>query len=296
MYASQLYNAARQENLLRKPWKDIELLMALHSSQEFFAGDPPKGLEEYFQRFLLSMGYSVTNFAKNRRRKNVPAISAQGPRGLTKLCKAGELFAGRYCNNDRTVAWTRESIQQIIEAKMDDESDNDESDSSHSKVTTAEKKPRKSQKSATGSLMSKPKGEKHATTTLDFLKGLASALHAEALELSVGYLRIHRFCWMLLRAVNDRCGPKLLEIYGGGYLEKENQLPFVVGYIFMTATETSRVANLLLPKRQGGEVSSRLLAVAAEVMEVMIDTGAGAMEINMLGMIHGFELDSSAMM
>lgn len=84
-------------------------------------------------------------------------------------------------------------------------------------------------------------------------------------------------------------------MYGGGYLEKENQLPFVVGYIFMTATQTSRVANMLLPRRDGGEVSSRLLATAAESIKGMIDSGAGAMEIKKLEEIFGYEIDLSAL-
>lgn len=295
LYTSQLYNAARQEKLLSKPWKDIEMLIALHSTAKFFAGDRPKGLGEYFKRYLLCMGYSAVNFASNRRR-NAPTVSARGPSGLTPLCKVGELFQGRYCNNDRNVAWTRESIQKIIESMMDDDSDDDESDTSHPKVTVAERKIKHRPKtSATGSLIRKPKGDKHATSTLDFLEDLANALHAESLELSVDYLRIHRFCWMLLRRVNEECRPQLLELYGGGYLDKESRLPFVVGYIFMTATETSRVANVLLPRRGDVQVSSRLLAKAAAVIEEMIDSGAGAIEIDILEKYCGFQMDVSAM-
>ncbi|MCJ1470221.1 hypothetical protein MMC07_008866 [Pseudocyphellaria aurata] len=298
LYTSQLYNAARQEKLLLKPWKDMELLIALHSPEKFFAGDRPKGLEEYFKRFLLSMGYSAAIFASNRRR-DIPIASARGPRSLGGLCEVGELFAGRYCNNDQNVAWTRESIQRIIDAKVDDDSEDSESDSSHPNINAADKKTdkktRKVKRSATGSLINKPKGDQRSTTTLDFLEDLANALQAESLELSVDYLRMHRFCWMLLRSVNDACRPKLLEIYGGGYLEKENQLPFVVGYIFMTATQTSRVANLLLPKRGDFEISSRLLAKAAKQIEDMIDTGAGAIEIKVLEEFGGYRLDFGEM-
>jgi len=67
LYASHLYNAARQEKLLLKSWTDLELLIALHSPERFFVGDCPKSLEEYLERFLLSMGYSATAFASNRR-------------------------------------------------------------------------------------------------------------------------------------------------------------------------------------------------------------------------------------
>lgn len=296
LYSSHLYNAARREKLLLKPWKDIELLIALHSPERFFAGDRPKGLEEYLKGFVLSMGYSATNFASNRRRSGAPTASARGPRSLKQLCEAGELFTGRYCNNDRAVAWTRESIQKIFDSKMDNDSDDSESDASHPKATAAEKKARKVKTSATGSLIRKPKGDNQdKKSTLEFLSELANVLHAESVELSIDYLRMHRSCWTLLRNVNQGCRPKLLEIYGGGYLEKENQLPFVVGYIFMTATSTSRLANLLLPRRGDVEISSRLLATAAGVIEAMIDTGAGAAEMDMLEKYCGYQFDTSAM-
>ena len=296
LYSSHLYNAVRQEKLLLKPWRDIELLIALHSPERLFAGDRPKGLEEYLKGFMLSMGYSAANFASNRRRNEAPTASARGPRSLKQLCEAGELFAGRYCNNDRTVAWTRESIQKIFDSKMDNDSDDGESDASHPEATAAEKKARKVKTSATGSLIRKPKGDNQAKkSTLDFLNDLANVLHAESIELSIDYLRMHRSCWTLLRIVNQGCRPKLLETYGGGYLEKESQLPFVVGYIFMTATNTSRLANLLIPRRENVEISSRLLATAAGLIEVMIDTGAGGAEIEMLEKCCGYRFDTSAM-
>lgn len=113
MYTGQLYNAIRQEKLLPKIWKDMELVVSLQGTDKFFVGGPPKELDDYLKRFMLSMGYSAALFANNRR-KNAPAASAKGPRQLTKLCAVGELFTGRYCNNDAAVAWTTETMKPII--------------------------------------------------------------------------------------------------------------------------------------------------------------------------------------
>jgi len=99
MYTGHLYNAVRQEKLLEKPWKDMELLISLQSTETMFVGGPPKELEDYLKVFALSMGYSATNFARNRR-ANVPSASARGPRGLKDLCAVANMFTGRYCNND----------------------------------------------------------------------------------------------------------------------------------------------------------------------------------------------------
>lgn len=287
MYASHLYNATRQEKLLLKAWKDMELIIALQSTERLFVGNTPNDLEAYLKRFLLSMGYSPTVFASNRRR-NAPIASTRGPRGLSELCSAGTLFKGRYCNNEHSVTWTNESMRPIIEAKMEDDSDREDSEKKRSsKVKTA----------VTGSLIRRPKRISKTIPAVDFLRDLAHALHAETLELSVDYLRLHRSCWILLRKVNEACKPQLLEKIGAGYLEKESQLPFVVGYIFMVATQTNGVANLLLPKRPGVQVSSRLLGQAAEALEDMINSGVGEIEIKFLAQrsgiteIHFGELD-----
>ena len=277
MYASHLYNATRQEKLLSKPWKDMELLIALQSTERLFVGNTPRDLEAYFKRFLLSMGYSSTVFASNRRR-NAPIASARGPRGLSELCTAGTLFKGRYCSNEHSVTWTTESMQPIIEAKMEDDSDSEESGRKRSsKVKTA----------VSGTLIRRPKRLGKTIPTIDFLRDLAHSLHAETLELSVDYLHLHRSCWMLLRKVNEACKPQLLEKIGAGYLDQEYQLPFVVGYIFMVATQTNGVANLLLPRRPGVQVSSRLLGQAAEALEDMINSGVGEIEIKFIGQRSG---------
>lgn len=278
MYAGHLYNAARQERLLTKAWKDMEMLLALQSTETFFVGDSPKDFEGYLKRFLLSVGYSASLFASNRRR-GATVVSARGPRSLSALCAAGALFKGRYIKNERTVTWTPDSIKPILEAKIDDDSDNEDSTKKSTEVKTA----------ASGSLIRKPKRNSKSIPTTDFLEDLVNALHAETLELSVDYLRMHRFCWMLLREVNETCKPQLLEIYGPGYLEKENQLPFVVGYIFMAATQTSRVANLLLPRRAGVQASSRVLAAAAGAIHGMIDSGAGEIESKCIALRLGVE-------
>ena len=265
----------------------MELLIALHGTEAFFVGDPPKDLEGYLKRYLLSMGYSATVFASNRRR-GAAIASTKGPRALPTLCPAGALFMGRYCKNDATVTWTIDSIKPIIEAKMEDNSDDEHVEKKATKVKTA----------ASGSLIRNPPKNSKSIPTTDFLQDLANALHAETLELSIDYLRVHRFCWMLLRNVNEVCKPTLLEMVGAGYLEKENQLPFVVGYIFMAATATNRVANLLLPKRAGFQISSRLLKTAASALEGMVESGAGEIESKFIAqrlgveVIHFGELDN----
>ena len=293
LYTAHLYNASRQEGFLPRVWKDMEMVISLQSPERMFVGNAPRQLDEYLKRFILSMGYSASIFASNRSRGGL-AASPRGPRSLMELGKVGALFKGRYCKNDANVSWTSESMKAIIEAKFDDDSDEESTEKDGKLQPKADGSSRKSQKakqSATGALLKRPKRDRKSVPTVDFLEDLANALHAEALELTFDYLRLHRFCWILLRQVNDTCKPKLLEMYGPGYLPKECDLPWMVGYIFMTATNTSRIADVLLPRRGTGKVSSQLLALAAEQIKGMVDGGAGAIQLKVLQEFLGYGIE-----
>ena len=294
MYSAQLYNAVRQESFVPRMWKDMEFIIAMQGGDKFFVGEAPKGLEEYLKRFLLSMGYSAAIFAANRR-PNANVVSSKGPRTLTKLCAVAELFAGRYCKNDTAVSWTPEIIKPIIEAKLDDsepeDADDDETGPKGSKPTSAKKK----KPSSSGALLRKPKQNSHSLPTNEFLLDIANCLHAECVEMSIDYLRMHLSCWKLLRKVNEVCKPRLLNTYGAGYLEKENQLPFVVGYIFMAATATSKIANVLIPKREGIEISSKLLLTSAEPLNELIGSAAADSVTRGMEDVVGFRIDFSGL-
>ena len=310
MYTGQLYNAVRQEKifeekLLPSIWHDMELAVALQGPNKFFVGDTPKEMEDYLKRFLLSVGYSAALFANNRR-KNINAVSVKGPRQLTPLCAVGKLFAGRYCNNDTAVSWTTESIKPIIEAKYEENSDAEEATQatpppeekddnltsrSKKKATVKTPKTTRPKQSSSGTLLRRHSRSTTSIPTTAFLLDLANALHAERVELNTDYLRIHRFCWTMLRRVHEACKPRLLETYGGGYLEREDQLPFVVGYIFMSASATAEIAGLLIKKKDGVETSNKLLMRAADVMGEMIGEGKGAEETRVLEGKMGVKVD-----
>ena len=294
MYSAQLYNAVRQEGLVSQIWNDMEFMIAMQGGDKFFVGEAPKGLEEYLKRYLLSMGYSAAMFAANRR-PNANVVSSKGPRSLTKLCAVAELFTGRYCNNDAAVSWTSETIKPIIEAKLDDSESEDADDAETGSKSPKSAKAKKKKPSSSGALLRKPKQNSQSLPTNEFLLDIANCLHAECVEMSIDYLRMHLSCWKLLRKVNEVCKPRLLKTYGGGYLEKENQLPFVVGYIFMAATATSRIANVLIPRREGVEISSQLLQTSAEPLRELTENKARDSVTRGMEDVVGFKIDFSGL-
>lgn len=283
---AQIYNAVRQEELLSRPWKDMEMIISLQSEETFFVGERPKGLEEYVRRLELNMGYSATIFAKDRR-KNTPIASKKGPRGLSELCPTARLCTGRYCENKSTVAWTKEAVESIFRSKLEDDGDD--------KAATGAKDKDKVKQSTSGALIDMPKGRSASRPAVDFLEVLANALHAEQLEMSFDYLLMHRFCWRLLREIHEACRPQLSKVFGGGYIEQENQLPFVVGYIFMTCSQTSRLANLVKKKPKETVISSQVLGTAASTVGKMIEAGAGEIVLKVLEKQLNIEVDCSAL-
>lgn len=291
---AQIYNAVRQEKLLSLPWKDMEMLISLQSEETFFVGEHPKSPEEYVKRFALNMGYSATMFAKDHR-ENAPIASKKGPRGLSELCPTAKLCVGRYCENNATVAWTREAVELLFKSKLEDDDDNGTENATDDKAPTGAKDKSKVKQSASGGLIRMPKKRFTSRPAVEFLEVLANALQAEELEMSFDYLLMHRFCWMLLRNIHEACRPQLLNIFGGGYIEQENQLPFVVGYIFMTCSQISRLANLIKKKPEGTAITSQVLATAATAVRQMVEGSAGEFVLKMLEKQLDIELDSSEM-
>lgn len=243
------------------------------------------------------MGYSASAFARNKREAS-SIISRNGPKGLSELSTVSRMFTVRYADGGREVTWTRASILSIIDTKIEDSGSDDiaEDASSSTYRGSTNRKPaaKQAKQAASGTLLRAPKTARLDFSVNGFLDLLVNALHAETMELTFDYFLMHRLCWSLLRKINDACRGQLLQMYGGGYLEVESQLPFIAGYIFMACTRTSQVANLLLPKRHGSEVSSRVLQTAAQVVQEMLDSGIGRLAAAMLEKSCGCMIDISS--
>lgn len=119
-----------------------------------------------------------------------------------------------------------------------------------------------------------------------FLEGLANSLHSDGMQLTFDHFRLHRFCWMLLRSIKDACSDSLRHLFGPSYIEKETQLPFVVGYLFMCAFSADKLA-----KEQGVEARSKVFGEAVEVMEGMIGTGAGGICVKIMEEYFNYAVD-----
>jgi hypothetical protein len=279
LYASHIYNAARQEKFIENNWNDMEIAISLHGTEKFYVGDRPKAIEDYFKRFCLSMGYSAANFAKNKR-KGLPIASKAGPRGLGDLSPVSQIFKDRFCHSNFRAArldMTAEDVQRILDKAVVDKdaSDDDrESDRTNQGLPELLIEDIPKEHALLNRKLRKQWEQYHACTPAQLLQSLRDAIQSEVFELTFDHFRLHRMCWRFLRMIKETLDEDLKRFYGPGYLERESQLPFVVGYIFMAATNTKTVAGLLLPKKNE-EVTSKLLMKAAEQVRTMLDSGDG---------------------
>lgn len=305
LYTAHLYNAVRQEKLLVRNWKDMDLALMLHRTQDMFIGALPTTIDDYLKRFSLAMGYSAASFASNRRPKKGVIASKAGPRGLNSLSPVSNMFRRRFIEDDSTTRFSPEDVETVLEKYAeDDDIDDVYVDETGEEWTTPQIKINfnrdpnltDEQKDAVAKLHKRQKKMKSITSVKDgvrpiqLLNALLNELQSETLELTFDHFRLHTFCWRLLRAVQRELDEDLKRYFRAGYLEKENQLPFVIGYIFMTATSTKQVAALLAPKRQA-DVTSRLLQKAAKTVETMIENGAGEIVCGMMKQFLDMDID-----
>lgn len=86
LYLAHLYNAVKQEGLLKRTWPDMELIISFHTKERIFVGDKPTNVEEYMKRFALTMGLSAQAFAP------------KGPRSLLEdTTPVSELYRAKLC-------------------------------------------------------------------------------------------------------------------------------------------------------------------------------------------------------
>jgi hypothetical protein len=116
----------------------------------------------------------------------------------------------------------------------------------------------------------KPVGARGRLAPQELVETLVLALNAESLEMMFLYLIVHRMAWMALRAIKHSCDSILRQLYTPQYIERESELPFVIGYIFMAASGA-----------QKGVIDSRPMELAVVAFESMINSGAGQIAIDL---------------
>ncbi|VUC22349.1 unnamed protein product [Clonostachys rosea] len=277
-YTGHLYNALRQQNLIQGTWPDMDLTLSLLGESNVWVGDErPVSIGDCFQKFCLQMGVTASAFT-TKRRKNIGSLhSRAGPRGFKDGCPVSAKFTAEWISgNDSDFSWTPEMIKDILARSRFIVEESGENGVTITALDTPVK--------GKGKGKSQQKGKVDMPTADALAKALILALHFESMEMAFPYTLMHRWCWNLLRQVKNECDPLLRQLYTPSYLERENQLPWIIGYILMAASGID-----------GGVQDERLLKAAAGVFSVMTETEAGMVSMvvmKKLGFDIGFEAEA----
>ncbi|KAI3326842.1 hypothetical protein HD806DRAFT_488357 [Xylariaceae sp. AK1471] len=265
-YCEHLYNALHHEKLLDAMWPDMDILTTNLGKDSFYiGGEVPKTPQEYFKKFCLQMGTSAAAMTKGRR-KNTPLQSRSGPRGLKAASPVLSMFKARYVDNSGQVDLTPEYVSHIIELSLFEQEGTEEGGSFM--MGQIEDPEKLKEKKKLQQLKNRGRGGavKSGNMPLEqLIKPLILALHAETLEYVYPYLNMHRCCWRVLRTVKESCDSLLRQLYTPAYLEKESQLPWIVGWIFIAASGL-----------EGNVSDRRPLQLAAEAINVLFSTGTSS--------------------
>lgn len=273
-YCQHLYNALQPQLPIGTNWPDMDVVYTNLGADNFFVGgERPKTLLDSFLKFSLQMGTSAAAMSA-RRRKKTSLFSKAGPRGFKDgVSPVQAMFAPRYVQRNGQFGLTPEHVNRIVELSLFEQEGSDEDGTlilgqieDPEKLKEKKKKWRQqnSQQQSSRKGSGKTKHDGLRMTVEQLVEQLILSLNAEMLEFSFPYMHMHRECWQVLRAVRKSCDAILRELYTPAYMERESELPFVVGWILMASSGLEDGVVDLRPSRR-----------AAEALHEVLETGAG---------------------
>jgi hypothetical protein len=262
MSCAHLYNAVNGGKTQDLLWKDFDIVIGLQEPKTFFVGEAPTTPDECLTRFALAMGASAANLAKSTRTKRGLIHSKKGPKGLKELGAIMQAFRSRICDANGPKDIRAEDVQKVLESSSW-QYELDDGDNAQQIFKDIGESPKKA-----------PASQLSTSKCVGLIRDL---LHGEVLEIAFDYFRLHRQCWRLLRMVKDHVRDDLTRIYGPDYMQKESELPFIVGYVLMTASRSQELGGLLMAKLPGVQVTSKVQEGARYVVEGLIASGAGGL-------------------
>ncbi|KAI9051967.1 hypothetical protein LZ554_004221 [Drepanopeziza brunnea f. sp. 'monogermtubi'] len=240
---THLYNAVKQES----PegdfplWEDLEAVIKVQGKRHMFIGDFPRSPEEYHTQFCLMMGMTAVNFAPNTRRVTRQP-SKRGPRRATDISEIGKAFCDQYIHNKDRSDITFANIEKLLGPPERTPGEN--ADPATKKVVIP------------------------TLTPVSYLVLLQDRMQADILASNLDYVALHMCCFDLLRDLAVKLRPQFEKYIGGAYFEKETELPFLVDYIFMIATQSSKAAEKLKIREK---TSSETLFKAGDILKEYIE-------------------------
>ncbi|KAK0386743.1 hypothetical protein NLU13_6579 [Sarocladium strictum] len=274
-YSAHLYNAVQSLRLIEDRWADMDVVLTMLGDLNIWVGgERPKSPGDWFRKFCLQMGVSAAGFTSNRRRKTAVASRA-GPRGIKDGIPVSSIFKDPVTKR-ADMKWTPELLDDIVARSTFEVDGSAENGDFIMSQIDDPKELREKDRLREKRAKARDAGKDKAAAELipeKLIESLTLALNSESLEMAFPWLLMHRWCWKLLGAVRDHCDSALRERYTFAYMEKECELPWVVGYILMAASGIQGPPDL------------KLLQLAGEACQEMISSGSGRIAITICELI-----------
>ncbi|KAG5962805.1 hypothetical protein E4U58_003743 [Claviceps cyperi] len=279
-YCQHLYAALHHFVPGMARWSDMDLVYTNLGADSFFVGgERPKKLIDHYLKFCLQIGTSAATMTA-RRRKNVSLFSKAGPRGFKEgTSPVQTMFSQLYANRNGQLALTAEHVSRIIDLSLFEEMETDgECSWRLGQIEDPEKLKEKKrlwqeQQQARGSHKGSLRDSRNESrkgardggcmTYAQLIEKLTMFFNAETIEFTFPYMHMHRECWKMLHVVRKACDPILRQIFTPAYMQRETELPFVVGWILMAASGHDGVVDL------------RPMHTAAKALNEALAKGAG---------------------
>lgn len=251
-YAIHLYSALQNEKLVdRQFWADLEMAQALLPDSSFFpGGNAPKTPKKYLDTFVLQMG------------------AAGVPRGIKKGLPVSSIFVEKYLKRTE-VPWTPKNIHDIVSRSGFETKG--ELGKGNLLLWQIDEKDQKDIEKKRALEVKGKKREKYLRPD-ELIQAASLALNAEVAEMAFPWLTLHKSCWEMMKLVKEKNHQRLSQIFGSGYLNDKSQMPFVIGYIFMTTCGEC----------PGHLRTMDLMKQAAEAVKEYVTRGSGDLCVKLL--------------
>jgi hypothetical protein len=199
------------------------------------------------------------------------------------------MFMDRYCRGSRQFDWSAEHLDSILaRSNWNQASEQDEDGSSTLELVKDGPSPGNSKDNAR--MRRLDAGQLKPESVIE---SLVFALQAETVELAYPYLIMHITCWELLREVKSDCDRLLRAKYTPAYMERESELPWVVGYILQAASGIEGVKDMRLLQEAAEPFNDLIASVPDSIVKVFSKISGIAVELETEGVRSDEEQDAT---
>ncbi|KAM0421287.1 hypothetical protein ACHAPT_011009 [Fusarium lateritium] len=257
-------------------WPDLDTTITQLGVSNLWVGEEePKTMQDCFSQYVLRMGNSAANFAKNRRqRHNTPQLSRGGVRRIKGGVPVSSVFTKIAFGEATEITWTPELIQDITARSAYETITTDDGQIYLERIDNQRELTAKNR-------LRQQKAKVEVVEAHELIKSLVYVLEAESTEMIFPYLLMHRNCWNLLEGIKSISEPVLKEPhYIPAYLNRDSDVVNVVGCI-LSAT------NGIDGHGRGIEPDFRMLETARLTWTGIRMTGMGQKVIELVRQLRG---------